>query len=102
MFNEEKKVDKTPAKVEEPTKKVNDPKEEILAEAIKKTAKVESTKDVHVIVHVLNVRSNANTNADIVGSVRSGDILTVNTTPVGEFYQVVEPVKGYVMKKFVG
>lgn len=102
MFNEEKKFDKTPVKKEEPVKKVEDPKEEILVEAIQKASKVDSTKKVKVLVHMLNVRSNANSNSEIVGGVRSGDILTVNSNSVGEFYQVVEPVKGYVMKKFVG
>ena len=105
MFNEEKKIDKVQEKpVEKSVKpeKVEDPKEEILAEAIQKTTKVESTKKVKCLVHLLNVRSNANSNADIVGKVRSGDTLTVSTNVVGDFYQVVEPVKGYVMTKFVG
>ena len=81
---------------------VKDEKESVLEEAINKVSKIEATKEVSVIVHMLNVRDHANTESKIVTTVRSGDKLKVEVNPVGEFYKVVEPVQGYVMRKFVG
>lgn len=78
-----------------------DPKEEILKQAVKEVAKVDSTKEVSVIVGSLNVRKNANINSEILGIVRSGDILTVSTTRVGEWWKVEQPMAGYVMSEFV-
>lgn len=79
-----------------------DEKEEALKDAIKKVTKIEETKKVKVIVHLLNVREHANPNSKILKTVKSGDELTVEKNPVGEFYKVVGPINGYVMTKFVG
>lgn len=92
---EEIKVDVKTIKPEE------DPKEEILKQAVKEVAKVDSTKEVKVIVGSLNVRKNANINSEILGIVRSGDVLTVSTTRVGEWWKVEQPMAGYVMSEFV-
>lgn len=95
-MNSESKVNAT---ISDPKK---DEKEEILKEAIKKTIIADSTKNVNVIVMRLNIREHANQNAKIVKTVPSGTTLKVNTTPAGEYYKVVEPVKGYVLTKYVG
>lgn len=79
-----------------------DEKEDILKKAIQETVKVERSKDVKVLVHMLNIREHANPNSKVVTVVRSGDEIKVNTTPNGEWYQVIEPVKGFVKTEFVG
>ena len=93
--NDEVKVD---VEVKKPAE---DPKEQILQQAVKDVAKVEQTKEVTVIVASLNVRKNANLKAERAGIVRSGDILTVSTTKVGEWWKVTAPIEGYVMAQYV-
>ena len=83
-------------------KEPKDEKEEALKDAIQKVSKIEETKTVSVLTHLLNVREHANPNSKIVTTVKSGDELKVEKNGVGEFYKVVEPVNGYVMQKFVG
>lgn len=78
-----------------------DPKEDILKKAANEVAKVEAQKKVSVIVHSLNVRKNASENAEILGLVRSGDILEVSKTPAGAWTKVIKPYDGYVKTEFI-
>jgi len=87
--------------VEEKT--IEDKKEDILKEAITKVTEIEKEADYTVIVQALNVRKTTSLNADRVGLVHSGDILTVkedNYTQAG-WKKVVKPFNGYVKSEFI-
>ena len=104
MFNEKAKdisqPKVVPTKVEE--KKVEDPQEKVLEEALAKTSKIEQIKDYKVVAALLNVRSNPSDKASIVGTVKSGTTIKVNTAETkGVWAKVTEPLDGYVMNQFI-
>lgn len=87
-----------PVKVE----KKEDPKEKILEEAIKETAKVEKLKDFTVICARLNVRSSASDTSKILRTIKSGDKVIIDESrSVGAWSKMVKPVDGYVLTKFI-
>lgn len=79
-----------------------DPKEEVLKEALEKTAQINSIKKYRVITAVLNVRESPSDKAKIIKVIRSGDIVDVNNAESkGAWSKITSPLSGYVMTEFI-